>query len=150
MRSIAVWVGLVVLGQAAAAAAASAPPPGGAAVAPDGKVEISRLACAKVMAQARAGADYVPGIDANGRAVAPADLPGDHTSAAAPTFSIVLDLRLRRRFGLPADARLFRPHAEVGLITVLGDKVLFNGRPLGAGETALLVAECRAHGFAPK
>ena len=130
-------------------AVAPAPPPGGAAVTPDGRVAISREACVGVMTQAREGADYVPGVDVNGKPVAPADLPPDE-SPPGPIFAIVLDVQLRQGFHIPGNATLFRPHAEVGVITVQGSIVLFNGQPLAATETALLVAECRAHGFAPK
>jgi hypothetical protein len=133
---------------ALAATSSPTPPAGGAAVSADGKVAISAAACTKVLRQARQGADYVPGIDVNGRPVAPADLPSD--GVATPSFTIVLDADLRRRYGISSNARLFRPGIEVGDITVEGNKVLFNGVPLASEETALLLAQCRAHGFAPQ
>ena len=125
------------------------PPPGGASVTPDGKVAISASACKNVMARAREGADYVPGVDANGKAVAPADLPVD-ASSEGPIFTIVIDQKLTQSFGISGDARLFRPQVAVGVINVQGNTILFNGAPLASTEIALLVAECRAHGFAPR
>ncbi|HUK07703.1 MAG TPA: hypothetical protein VLX09_07550 [Stellaceae bacterium] len=122
------------------------PPPGGAVIAPDGSVMVSPGACGQVVAHVPdAGVAYVPGIDVNGQPVAPADLP---ESVAPPLgFSIVLNFDLRKRFGITGNSRLFRPQAEVGLITVEGNTVLFNGQPIGVGESDLLAAACRAHGF---
>jgi len=145
----AIVVGVLLAAPAFAAAPSPVPPPGGASVTPDGRVAISHQACIKVMTQAREGADYVPGVDVNDQPVTPADLPADAASEG-PIFTIVLDVKLRQSFQIPGDARLFRPQAAVGVITVQGSTVLFNGAPLAATETALLVAECRAHGFAPK
>ena len=107
---------------------------------------VSPGACGQVVAHVPdAGVAYVPGIDVNGRPVAPADLP---ESVAPPLgFSIVLNFDLRKRFGITGNSRLFRPQAEVGLITVEGNTVLFNGQPIGVGESDLLAAACRAHGF---
>jgi hypothetical protein len=143
--SVGLLVGLLL--SVPARASTPAPPPGGAVVAPDGSVAVSASACAQVIAHVpNAGINYVPGVDVNGHQVAPADLP---TTTAPLTISIVLNADLRRRFRIPANARLFRPEAEIGLITVQGNTVLFNGQPIGVEESSLLAAACRAHGFGP-
>jgi hypothetical protein len=130
-----------------ALASTPAPPPGGAVVAPDGSVAVSSSVCAQLVAHVpNAGVNYVPGVDVNGHPVAPADLPANTPPL---TISIVLNADLRRRFHIPANTRLFRPEAEIGLITVQGNTVLFNGQPIGVEELSLLAAACRAHGFGP-
>ena len=49
--------------------------------------------CAQLRAQAMNGADYVPGIDAYGRPVAPADLPqSGTTSIGTTTTNILIDV----------------------------------------------------------
>src|SRR5436305_13655668 len=81
----------------AAGAPSSAPPPGGASVSSDGRVVVSSKACAEVVAHVPdAGFAYIPGVDVNGNAVAPADLP-DTTSPIAPeNFPIFLTLDLKK------------------------------------------------------
>ena len=86
---------------------------------------------------------YKPGVDARGRAVAPADIN------AAPqikvpetiTFDAAADLR---RFGIPPTSPLFEPNVSVGRVDVLRDgRVLFNGERLGDSEVAALEEFCR-------
>jgi len=141
----------VILAWAAAAPAApppAPPPPGGAAVSPDGTVIVSSKACAEVVAHLPdAGVAYTPGVDVNGGAVAPADLPDSVSPIAGENFPIFMTLDLKKRFHVPESAKLFRPEATVGLIVIQGDQVFFNGQSIAPGEASLLAAACRAHGF---
>jgi hypothetical protein len=124
------------------------PPPGGASVSPDGHVVVSSKACAEVVAHVPdAGVAYTPGVDVNGNAVAPADLPDSGSTIAADNFPIFLTLELKKKFHVPESAKLFKPDTVVGLIAVQGNQVFFNGQPIGPGEASLLAAACRAHGF---
>jgi hypothetical protein len=130
------------------AAAPPAPPPGGVAVSKDGQVVVSAKACAEVIAHVPdTGVAYTPGVDVNGQPVAPADLPASNPPVNLDTFPIFLTLDLKKRFQIPAAAKLFKPEAVVGLITIQGNQVFFNGQPIGTGEANLLAAACRAHGF---
>src|SRR5215470_4372795 len=84
-------------------------------------ITVSSQACAAIAHQNDApGVAYQPGVDVKGKAVAPADLPGSGNAAlndklAGTPIKITVDLQ--RRFGIPADANLFRGRAEVGYVT---------------------------------
>lgn len=124
------------------------PPPGGVAVAKDGTVVVSKAACAEVVEHVPdAGVAYTPDVDVNGKAVAPADLPDSQSPMNFDSFPIELDLNLRKKFQIPSQARLFHFKAEFGTLTIQGNQVLFNGKPIAPGEANLLAAACRAHGF---
>jgi len=132
----------------AAAETPGPPPPGGVSVSKDGQVVVSAKACAEVIAHVPdAGVAFTPGIDVNGQPVAPADLPGSNPPVNLDNFPIFLTLDLKKRFQISAAAKLFKPEAVVGLITIQGNQVFFNGQPIGTGEANLLAAACRAHGF---
>jgi len=107
------------------------------------KVTISGVDCRK-LARHNPAPDvaYKPGVDARGRAVAPADIN------AAPqirvpdtiTFDAAADLR---RFGIPASSPLFQPNVHVGRVDVQQDgRVFFNGERLGDPEIAALEEFC--------
>ena len=133
---------------AALAAPPPAPPPGGASVSSDGRVVVSSKACAEVVAHVPdAGVAYTPGVDVNGNAVAPADLPDSGSPITADNFPIFLTLDLKKKFQVPDSAKLFKLQAVVGLIAVQGNQVFFNGQPIAPGEASLLAAACRAHGY---
>jgi hypothetical protein len=87
-----------------------------------------------------ASVTYQPGVGAGGRRVAPADLsPPQTILPATPQFLLSVDLQ--RRFGLPPslDAEL-----PIGIVTVEGNRLLLNGRPLGPEDQASLAAACAA------
>ncbi|HKX09054.1 MAG TPA: hypothetical protein VJN67_12725 [Stellaceae bacterium] len=133
---------------AAVAAPPPTPPPGGVSVSADGRVVVSSKACAEVVAHVPdAGVAYTPGVDANGNAVAPADLPDSASPITADNFPIFLTLDLKKKFQVPDSAKLFKLQAVVGLIAIQGNQVYFNGQPIAPGEASLLAAACRAHGF---
>lgn len=148
VRIAGICAALLAFPAAAIAAAPPAPPQGGASVSADGRVTVSSRACADVVAHVPdAGVAYTPGVDVNGNAVAPADLPDSSAPIAADNFPIFLTLDLKKKFHLPDNAKLFKLEAVVGLITIQGNQVFFNGQPLAPGEANLLAAACRAHGF---
>jgi hypothetical protein len=85
-----------------------------------------------------AGVAYQPGVDAAGRPVASADLPGGIQVQPRTEFTIDLTLDLRNRFGVPSNPNLLQAQANVGQITVRGDKAYFDGQPLtDEGQDAL-------------
>ncbi len=124
------------------------PPPGGVSVSPDGRIVVSSKACAEVVAHVPdAGVTYTRGVDVNGKPVAPADLPDNASPITADNFPIFLTLDLKKKFQVPDAAKLFKFEAVVGLITIQGSRVFFNGQPIAPGEASLLAAACRAHGY---
>jgi hypothetical protein len=84
---------------------------------------------------------YRPGLDVQGRPVAPADL---HSSAPwlAPNFTFDLNADLRGY--LPPSSALSHPQLQVGRITLRPDgAVLLNGQELATAETARVALLCR-------
>jgi len=121
--------------------AADAPPPGGVASTPNGLVMSSQI-CATLAGttQGVPSADYQPGVDVNGNAVAPADLPSIPSNPSVDNFPIEIDQRLAHRFNLPPGANA---KAVLGYVTVRGNQAYFNGQPLNADQTSALAEACR-------
>jgi hypothetical protein len=90
------------------------------------------------------GVAYAPGVDAAGNAVAPADLPEGDTALnqAVASAPIKITVDLRKRFGIPANARLFQGRSQIGYVTVEDGKAYLDGQPLNTAEQGLLVAAC--------
>jgi len=87
---------------------------------------------------------YRPGVDVHGRPVAPADLPGSAGAAPMERFEIPVTLRFARRLGFATPGADALPATtEIGRLTVQGDRILFNGQPIGPAAEADLVAVCR-------
>ncbi len=118
-------------------------------------VVISRADCARVVAHAPApDVAYRPGGDARGRPVAPADLD-DNVSLDLDADDVVVDIAvpLRAFFGTPGDEAAFiaaggeiaryGATADVGIVTLRGGSVYFNGQPISPPERARLAAACR-------
>lgn len=124
------------------------PPPGGVIVSPDGRTVISSDVCAELGGPVSGvpGADYTPGVDIQGNAVAPADLPGGAAPLALDNFPIVITTNLRRRFGVPPNARLFQGDGFIGLVTMRDGRAYFNGQPITDNEQSAMIAACRETG----
>ncbi len=147
-RSLLAILGSVIFAMPALAANTPAPPPGGVAAAPDGGLVMSSQICATLAGAApnnvKGGvpsADYQPGVDVDGNAVAPADLPSTPSTPSVDNFPIEIDQRLAHRFNLPPGGNA---KAVLGYVTVRGNQAYFNGQPLNADQTAALAEACRA------
>jgi hypothetical protein len=127
MRRIAVVLVLVAL--PGLAAAADRPPDNATLTAP----------CAALAA----GADYVPGIDAQGNAVVPADLPAAPSAVKSADITIKLDARLAASYGVSA-AGTPAGKVRLGTITLRDGRAYLNGKPLDAGTSDAVIAACRA------
>jgi hypothetical protein len=93
-----------------------------------------------------ADVEYKPGVDAQGRKVAPADLNGGAQIKVPDriTFDVAADLR---RFGIPSTSPLFQPNLPLGKVTVERDgRAFFNGQPLQSPEVEALRELCRQRG----
>lgn len=89
---------------------------------------------------------YKPGVDAQGRKVAPADLNGGAqiTVPDRITFDVAVDLR---RYGIPSTSPLFQPNLPLGKVTVERDgRAFYNGQPLQSPEVEALRELCRQRG----
>jgi hypothetical protein len=101
--------------------------------------------CAQLRAQAMNGADYVPGIDAYGRPVAPADLPQSGTTSIGTTTTNILIDPSSRRASVPANGY---PQTLAAQVAVGPDgRVRINGQPVGQDATASLRALCTQQGY---
>ena len=73
---------------------------------------------------------YQPGVDVEGRPVAPADLPGTVRLAMPETITIPVTVDVIERFGLPFDPGAVEADGLIGTLTLRGDLLTFNGQPL--------------------
>lgn len=137
-------LGFAILATTALAANTPPPPPGGVAAAPNGGLVMSSQVCASLAGTTPTpgvpSADYQPGVDANGNAVAPADLPSTPSIPTVDNFPIEIDQQLANRFHLPPGAST---KAILGYVTVQDNQAYFNGQPLNADQTAALAEACR-------
>jgi hypothetical protein len=104
-------------------------------------VEIDEAACRRAARRAQVeGADLVPGVDVHGDPVAPADLPDGGPVGLPDRFAIPVTDDLARGLGLP---RAIQQKAYVGLVTVDGGRLSFNGRPIGDQAAGAVAEACR-------
>ncbi|AWK85782.1 hypothetical protein [Azospirillum thermophilum] len=87
--------------------------------------------------------EFKPGVDVNGRPVAPADLPGSAGTAAPLRLDIPVTLDFARRIGLVVPPTGLPGRTEVGRLTMDGGQLFFNGQPLGGPSESQLYALCR-------
>lgn len=134
-------LGLVIFVAPAWAADAPAPPPGGVASTPNGGLVMSSQVCTAIGAPPAGvpSAEYQPGVDVDGNAVAPADLPSSGSNPSVDNFPIEIDQHLANRFHLPPGAS---SKAILGYVTVRDNQAYFNGQPLNADQTAALAEAC--------
>ncbi len=117
-------------------------------------VEISRDDCRRLTRHvADADVAYQPGIDAQGRPVAPADLnPADLHSEGqgyvsrleTPTrIAIPIEVDLFDRFAVPANPDLFAADAQVGTVVYDDGKLYYNGQRLADGASDQVLLRCQ-------
>lgn len=111
---------------------------------------ISKNDCARlVQHQPSPDVAYKPGVDVNGRAVAPADLPGSVQIAVPEDIAIDLTVDIQRRYGLSSNSPMFRSEVRVGTVIVKPDgSATFDGQPLTSPEQQALSALCQTRGTA--
>jgi len=90
---------------------------------------------------------YQPGVDVDGNPVAPADLPGAPQMQLPDKINIPLTLSLAKVLKLNTSQYPYNQlgpgtEAQLGTITVEGDKVLFNGKPLSDEQQDNLAVLC--------
>ncbi|HEX3498443.1 MAG TPA: hypothetical protein VHT04_03895 [Stellaceae bacterium] len=116
------------------------------AIAQQGPIIVSSSACDSIAHINDApGVAYTPGVDADGNAVAPADLPGGGTALnqAIASAPVKITVDLQKRFGIPANATLFQGESQIGYVTIQDGKAYLDGQPLNVAEQGLLATACR-------
>ncbi|MEJ0062074.1 MAG: hypothetical protein WDO70_02455 [Alphaproteobacteria bacterium] len=108
-------------------------------------VTISRAACrALIKHHPSADVAYQPGVDVNGKKVAPADLEDTPPIELPETIAIELDSGLRQ--WLPNQDypynKLDASKVRLGAIEVTGDQVTYNGQPLTSQAQENLAVLC--------
>ncbi|CAO3429860.1 hypothetical protein [Azospirillum doebereinerae] len=89
-----------------------------------------------------ADVEYKPGVDARGRPVAPADLPGSAPAVPLDRFDIPVSGDLARVMGLNVPGR--DSNVQVGWLTLDEGRLFFNGQPVGGPAEAELYTYCRS------
>jgi hypothetical protein len=113
---------------------------------------MDRAACIELMKQyAVPSATYIPGVDAYGRAVTPAEGAGGGSSDwLAESITIVLSVDLAKRYGIGNNGTSFGADAALGQVTLRDGQVLVNGKPLLTSDEAGMRAACRQMGITGK
>ena len=111
-------------------------------------VTITRADCARLVEHVPSpDVAYQPGVDAYGREVAPADLPGGPNGSAQlqvpETLRISIDIDLQDRFGIPANPALYDAGLSIGEVVYRDGRLTFEGQPLQDEAAAELTRRCQ-------
>ena len=108
------------------------------------EVIITRADCARLVEHVPApDVAYQPGVDAYGRAVAPADLNSGAQIQAPEILRIPIEIDLFDRFGIPANPALYESDIPIGEVVYRNGRLSFNGRPLQGDAAAELSRRCQ-------
>ena len=120
------------------------PPSGSIEVLSGGKLVMSSDICTTLSdAPPVPSADYQEGVDAEGRRVAPADLPSSAPPITIDNFPIEIKKDLAGKFNVPPSGGAYGAKAILGYVTLRDNRAYFNGQPMGEDQRAALVEACR-------
>ena len=106
-------------------------------------VTVSHADCLKLVKHVpSADVEYKPGEDVRVRAVAPADIAGGYSVVPPKNFTVDITVRLDKRFNIPVTPDLYQPEANIGVVTIEGNKAYFNGQPLATESINELAEIC--------
>ena len=133
MHILPVAIGAIALSMLTAAAAVA-------------EIAISERDCRQLVVKHEPAPDvtYQPGVDVHGNAVAPADLNGGSQLKLPDVIYIPLEVLIQDKYGIPANSVLYEAKAQVGIVSVRGDKVYYEDQLLNDPETVALEEACRA------
>ena len=108
-------------------------------------ITVTQADCRKLVAHTPdSSVAYTPGVTADGRRVAPADLPGSGAGLKLPeSFSMPVVIDLQERFGLPANKGQYMGELNAGAVRFKDGKVSYNGQELASGSQNAIAAACR-------
>ena len=89
-----------------------------------------------------ADVEYKPGVDVHGRPVVSADIGNSDPIMPPKNFTVDITVRLDKRFNIPVTPNLYQPEANIGTVTIEGDKAYFNGHPLATESVNELAEIC--------
>lgn len=110
------------------------------------EITITKVACQYLARhQMAANADYEPGVDVEGRAVVPADLPDTGDRLKLPE-TITVEIAPALAHWLPNQdvpyETLKLSRINLGTVSMTGGVLTFNGQPLGSSRQDELLALC--------
>lgn len=107
-------------------------------------ITVTRADCRNVVAHTPdTSVAYTPGVTADGRRVAPADLPGGSTIKPPESFSMQINIDLQERFGLPANKGQYMGEVNAGKVEYKNGKLTYNGQELATGSQNAIAEACR-------
>jgi len=108
-------------------------------------ITISEADCASLTRHvAEADVAFRPGVDLDGKPVAPADLNGAPPLSVPEEFSIPITADLQRRLGIPPDPGQYQTqNFTVGTVVWRDGGAWFNGQPLQSEESRELSLLCQ-------
>jgi hypothetical protein len=109
------------------------------------RVTVTEADCANFVAHVPdASVAYKPGVTADGRQVAPADLAGSSFTVTPPE-KIVIDIQidLQKRLGIPSNAGQYSTEGSLGKVTIENGKATYNGQELATGAQNAIAEACR-------
>lgn len=109
------------------------------------QITVTASECDHVVAHTPdASVAYKPGVTADGRAVAPANLSGGSFTVEPPEkITIDINLDLQERFGLPANKGQYMGEAKIGEVVIENGRATYNGQPLATGAQHAIAEACR-------
>ena len=107
-------------------------------------VTVTKADCRNVVAHSPdASVAYTPGVTADGRAVAPANLGGGYAVKPPESFSMDINIDLQERFGLPATKGQYMGEIKAGKVEIKNGKAFYNGQELATGAQNEVARACR-------
>ena len=142
MRSAAALLALML---ASAAAAAQSDLETGGVPDPYTRVILEARDCRQLVTRHRPSLDtaYQEGVDVRGNPVAPADLASSPRLQLPEVIVIDILIPLETFLGEGTPPRIGRSEVRLGEVRVEGERLSFNGQPLGDPAAAAIAAACR-------
>ena len=110
------------------------------------EVTVSPKDCRRLVAHKPADdVTYKPGVDAYGRPVTPADLPGSQIIKAPDKIIFNITYDALGKLGLTGSSSLLSGEATIGEVSydISSGRMEFNGEPLTDPEIAVLASACK-------
>ncbi len=105
------------------------------------KITVTKEQCRNVVAHTPdASVAYQPGVTADGRSVAPANLDGGFTVKAPDSISIDIQIDPSK---LPAGAGRYLSESAVGKVEYKNGRVFYNGQPVSSGSSHDVIEACK-------
>lgn len=110
----------------------------------DPALKVSRKDCQRAVAHQPSGdVAYKPGVDVHGRKVRSADAGGTAKIDLPEEITIPITMDIAKKYGFGDSGKNYFGETSVGKVTVRGDRVFWNGKPLDDQDQAAVIAACK-------